>query len=580
MHRLTDQVLAQHRADRGLAVTAARERRATRALQVQVATASVDVEHLTQQERPPVAEAGRIAAELVAGVGLRHRRRSVGRRVADEERHPVGCSQRIGIHTQLGRQLLVERQQPGRGRDRRLPRLVQTAQVANEGVVELEQGSDRDAHSLQANGRRRGASTLTTVTDLRNPHVGEPFTDADTAIAAALEDVSVPVLLCSLVHMTGDPSWIRERPLRSMPNAADLHGGLDEEERADIRGRAVPAIAAYRDGGCIPHDLSRDVLVEMMAFLAGKPLEGIMVPMFLEDMQFDGADSDAISWGDEVSDEAKAASPVVVIGAGLSGILAGIRLSQAGLPFVIVEKDAGPGGTWWRTRTRVRGVDRREPSLLLRVRSVASLDRVLLPAARAARLLHQRARQVRAASALPLQHRGDVAHVGRTDELLAGGHSEPRRERGSARGAVRDQRGRFAEHPRLPDIPGMDAFDGPSFHSARWPEGLDIAGTRFALVGTGASGFQIAPTIADQVEQLTIFQRTTQWMLPNPLYHAKVPPGDRWAMLHLPFYARWFRFVMLYPGIAMGTEQYRVDPDFHATEGVSVNETNDRGAGS
>ena len=53
----------------------------------------------------------------------------------------------------------------------------------------------------------------------------------------------------------------------------------------------------------------------MMAFLAGKPLEGIMVPMFLEDMQFDGADSGAISWGDEVSDEAKAASPVVVIGA-------------------------------------------------------------------------------------------------------------------------------------------------------------------------------------------------------------------------------------------------------------------------
>ena len=49
-------------------------------------------------------------------------------------------------------------------------------------------------------------------------------------------------------------------------------------------------------------------------------------------------------------------------------------------------------------------------------------------------------------------------------------------------------------------------------------------------------------------------------MLPNPLYHAKVPPGDRWAMQHLPFYARWFRFVMLYPGIAMGTEQYRIDP--------------------
>ena len=129
--------------------------------------------------------------------------------------------------------------------------------------------------------------------------------------------------------------------------------------------------------------------------------------------------------------------------------------------------------------------------------------------------------------------------------------------------------------PRMPDIPGMDDFAGPSFHSARWPDGLDLTGKRFALVGAGASGFQIAPTIADTVEQLTIYQRTTQWMLPNPLYHAQVPPGDRWAMQHLPFYARWFRFVMLYPGIGMGTEGYRIDPEFRGEEGVAINEENE-----
>src|SRR5207244_2760836 len=129
--------------------------------------------------------------------------------------------------------------------------------------------------------------------------------------------------------------------------------------------------------------------------------------------------------------------------------------------------------------------------------------------------------------------------------------------------------------PRVPDIEGMDLFAGPSFHSARWPDGLDIADTRFALVGAGATGFQIAPAIADQVAQLTIFQRTTQWMLPNPLYHATVPPGDRWAMRHLPFYARWVRFLMLYPGIGMGTEPYRVDPTYEGTDGISINEEND-----
>ena len=43
----------------------------------------------------------------------------------------------------------------------------------------------------------------------RNPHAGEPLTDDDATVAAAVEDVSIPALLCSLVHMTGDPSWIR-----------------------------------------------------------------------------------------------------------------------------------------------------------------------------------------------------------------------------------------------------------------------------------------------------------------------------------------------------------------------------------
>ena len=238
--------------------------------------------------------------------------------------------------------------------------------------------------------------TLDSVTDGRNPHWGEAFTDADDAIAAALEDVSVPVLLCSLVHMTGDPSWIREQSLPRMPGTMDLQGGLDDDELAELRRRAVPAIAAYRDAGSIPHELSRDVLVEMMAFLAGRPLEGVMVPMFLEDLQFDGADSGAITWGDEMPAEAKAGSPVVVIGCGLSGILAGIRLAQAGLPFTIVEKNDGPGRHLVGEPVPRGAGRRRQPPLLLLVRAVAPLERVLLPAARAARLLRPGARQVRA----------------------------------------------------------------------------------------------------------------------------------------------------------------------------------------
>ncbi len=68
-----------------------------------------------------------------------------------------------------------------------------------------------------------------------------------------------------------------------------------------------------------------------------------------------------------------------------------------------------------------------------------------------------------------------------------------------------------------------------------------------ALIGAGASGFQIAPAIAEEVEHLTVFQRTAQWMFPNPNYHEVVGPGVQWALRHLPFYGRWYRFLLFWP---------------------------------
>jgi len=182
---------------------------------------------------------------------------------------------------------------------------------------------------------------------MRNPHAGEPFTDDDAAIATSLDEVSVPALLCSLVHMTGDPGWIRGDIRPRVAMSLDIQSGIPAEELAEARRRARPAVAEYRDGGCRPAELPPDLLREMMSFLGCRPVEGRLAGLFFDDLQFDGGDSGAVTWGGEIPEEVKAAAPVVVVGCGLAGILAGIRLRQAGLPFTIVEKNAGPGGTWW-----------------------------------------------------------------------------------------------------------------------------------------------------------------------------------------------------------------------------------------
>src|SRR5580704_17006120 len=108
----------------------------------------------------------------------------------------------------------------------------------------------------------------------RNRFAGEPFEDSDEAIARALEDVSIPALMCSLVHMSGDLSWVRGDIQPNVGMSLDIQGGMSAGDMEEVRRRAIPAIAAYRDGGCVPAQLSRDTLQEIMRFLGRRPVEG------------------------------------------------------------------------------------------------------------------------------------------------------------------------------------------------------------------------------------------------------------------------------------------------------------------
>jgi cation diffusion facilitator CzcD-associated flavoprotein CzcO len=69
--------------------------------------------------------------------------------------------------------------------------------------------------------------------------------------------------------------------------------------------------------------------------------------------------------------------------------------------------------------------------------------------------------------------------------------------------------------PKLPDFPGLERFQGPAFHSARWDHDADLKGKRVASIGTGASAIQYVPAIAPDVEQLYVIQRTPPWVMPH-----------------------------------------------------------------
>jgi 4-hydroxyacetophenone monooxygenase len=186
---------------------------------------------------------------------------------------------------------------------------------------------------------------------MRNPHAGLPFTAEECGneeIAAALRDVSIPTLLLSCVHMTDDPS-VREsiltgpvRPQGLFLN--EVQGFMSEEDQAAARELALGIITDWRDRGCPePEPVDPVLLKRMMDWVVCEEVGAEYVPMMLEEMEIDGTDSRALPAAGPPADR----RPVVVVGLGMSGLLAAIRLREAGIPFLVFEKNAGVGGTWW-----------------------------------------------------------------------------------------------------------------------------------------------------------------------------------------------------------------------------------------
>ena len=69
--------------------------------------------------------------------------------------------------------------------------------------------------------------------------------------------------------------------------------------------------------------------------------------------------------------------------------------------------------------------------------------------------------------------------------------------------------------PKLPDLPGIETFRGPAFHSAEWDNSVELAGRAVAVIGAGASAAQLVPHVARAAGRLTVYQRSAPWVLPH-----------------------------------------------------------------
>jgi 4-hydroxyacetophenone monooxygenase len=391
-----------------------------------------------------------------------------------------------------------------------------------------------------------------------------------TAISAAHARSDIRVLLMVLFHLSGDRRWLREpfRPSRDIRLFADESAGLDAALQEQVRTAVFEALA---QGIGEPRVGAPDtaLLVEMMSLFNGEPVPPEYAPLVLEEMGFKARDAVARP------PRAPAGFHVLIVGAGMSGLCAAIKLEQLGIAYTVIEKNADVGGTWFENTYPDCRVDTPNHFYSFSFAPNHDWSRYFSPRDE----LHAYLRDCAERFGVRSRIRFDTAtEAMRWDEAEQIWRVEVRAGDGATTtlcaNAVITAVGQL-NRPQLPDIPGMASFAGPLFHSARWPQQIDLAGKRVAVIGTGASAMQLVPRVAEQAARLVVCQRSPQWARPSPDYHREVSDGTRWLLHHLPFYAAWYRFGLFW---RFGDGLHRslhIDPDWPHPE-RSLNRTNER----
>ncbi len=376
--------------------------------------------------------------------------------------------------------------------------------------------------------------------------VNKPIDADDGTIRAALEDAHIPSLMNALVHLTGDADIIRGDIQPESGFLVDPQGGIAEEDQARIREQAFEALKAYRDTGQrLPSAPGADLVHEMVNFASGQELSPEYGTFLEAELALRDQDSYGVPELAKLPAEARADFKVVIVGAGMSGLLAGIRLKAAGIGFEIVERHGDVGGTWYQNTYPGCRVDSPNHTYSYSFHptdwpqfysSQEVLRRYFDDCATQYGLRENIRFHTDVEAATYDEDRGvwrvDVRHRDGTAETLLAN-------------AIISAVGQL-NRPKWPDIPGQDRYRGIAFHSTEWEHEHDLAGKEVVVIGTGASAFQFAPEVAKEAASVTIFQRTAPWIFNAPEYHEYVPDGKHWLLNHVPYYAKWFRFSMFW----------------------------------
>lgn len=404
-----------------------------------------------------------------------------------------------------------------------------------------------------------------------------PIVADDLMLEEVVRGADLPSLLVALAAVTHDMSILRpglRPPMQAGDIGVPLQGGLTEAQQHEAREVALEALKRVRDEKLTSVGTLTDDEVQAIVTYVTNDGNPAYAPMLLHEVDVAPGYSGKPTWTlDEIAEQGQDFS-VAVFGAGASGMAAGYRLKQAGVPFVVFEKDHNVGGTWWKNT--YPGVRLDTPTYGY---SFSFAQRTDWPRQFAlGGEIDDYMREVVRRSGLD-QHIEFGTEVVRSTwnestgmwDVLTRTHDGTERVRSF--NAIMPAVGQL-DRPKFPDVPGRDTFAGAQMHSAEWDHSVDYRDKRVAVIGTGASAYQIVPAIVDEVESLTVFQRSSPWMLPTPSYYDDMTTSFQWLIDHLPSYGQWFRFWVLWGSTEGRAHTVIAEPGWDKPGSVSA--TNER----
>ena len=392
-------------------------------------------------------------------------------------------------------------------------------------------------------------------------------------LLALLSEADIATLTLVLSQLTNSSKYLNIiRPY--VKGAFDYSVKVPEEIANTIRKELTKYIIKNNNKNNNLPNLSDNFLKELMSVGVGENVPDEYVPMMKEELSINGNVLRDLNVEKIKNNKNINNINVIIIGAGLCGILAGIKLLQANIPFKIIEKNNSIGGTWFENSYPGCGVDTPnhvyaysfEPSFHWNefYSKRDSIYEYLKFCTNKYNLSKHIEFNTSVKSAVFNEEKGIW------ETIVEKNGSQYTLEASIIISAVGQ-----LNRPSIPRISGIENFKNPIIHTAAWDHDYNFKDKNIALIGTGASSMQVAPELAKIAKKLTIFQRTPHWVIANPNYHRKLSKGKKWVLENIPYYSRWYRF-QLFWGFCDGIHNSLcVDPKWKYKD-RSINRVNDR----